>query len=124
MICLKYVIKRLKQLEITRTMNKQRVLIFFLLVVTIWKCCDYFLLSKESLAVASGIEEETELSPNERFKISVYYEALCSDSRNFILKKLLPTYEALNKYLILDFIPYGKAEVSSKGICLIYNIHI
>ena len=42
--------------------------------------------------------------------VSVYYEALCPDSRNFIIKQLVPTFDSIEDYLELHLIPYGKAE--------------
>ncbi|CAB0042012.1 unnamed protein product [Trichogramma brassicae] len=42
--------------------------------------------------------------------VKVYYEALCSDSRNFIIKQLLPTYNTIENYMDVQLIPYGKAE--------------
>lgn len=47
----------------------------------------------------------------EKVLVSVYYEALCSDSRNFILKQLVPAYEKAPNLIELDLIPYGKATV-------------
>jgi hypothetical protein len=44
-----------------------------------------------------------------KIKISVYYEALCPDSIDFIRNQLSPTYESLKDNLDVDLIPYGKA---------------
>lgn len=46
-----------------------------------------------------------------KIKVSVYYEALCSDSRFFILKQLVPAYETIPGFIKLDLVPYGKAKV-------------
>lgn len=43
--------------------------------------------------------------------VSIYYEALCSDSRNFILRQLLPVYNKASRIIEIDLIPYGKATV-------------
>lgn len=48
---------------------------------------------------------------NDLVKVTVYYEALCPDSKFFILHQLVPAYKSLRKFLILDLVPYGKAEV-------------
>lgn len=45
-------------------------------------------------------------------QISIYYETLCPDSRRFFLHQLAPTYEKLNRYMDVELIPYGHANVS------------
>lgn len=47
--------------------------------------------------------------PN-KITVSVYYEALCPDSRQFILEQLLPAYELISNNINLDLVPYGKAD--------------
>lgn len=48
--------------------------------------------------------------------VTVYYEALCPDSRNFILHHLLPVYTTIPGYIRLDLVPYGKAKtIEVKG---------
>lgn len=66
----------------------------------------------------------------EKVKVSVYYEALCPDSKFFVTFQLLPTFEALHSYMIIDLVPYGKAQVSRCHIFVYYvenvitqNIH-
>lgn len=45
--------------------------------------------------------------------VSVFYEALCPDSKNFILKQLTPTYKKLPDWVIVDLVPYGKASTTT-----------
>lgn len=45
-------------------------------------------------------------------QISIYYETLCPDSRRFFLHQLAPTYEKLNRFMDVELIPYGHANVS------------
>ncbi|XP_014206857.1 GILT-like protein C02D5.2 [Copidosoma floridanum] len=49
-------------------------------------------------------------SVNQQILVNVYYEALCPDSRNFILKQLVPTFNSIEDYIELQLIPYGKAK--------------
>ncbi|XP_034952131.1 gamma-interferon-inducible lysosomal thiol reductase-like [Chelonus insularis] len=44
--------------------------------------------------------------------VIVYYEALCPDSRNFIIKQLVPTYQKLLDNVAIELIPYGKATTT------------
>ncbi|XP_030748377.1 gamma-interferon-inducible lysosomal thiol reductase-like [Sitophilus oryzae] len=48
----------------------------------------------------------------EKVKISVYYEALCPDSKFFIIYQLVPVFERLKDFLIIDLVPYGKAQTT------------
>ncbi|XP_013773428.1 GILT-like protein 1 [Limulus polyphemus] len=42
--------------------------------------------------------------------VSVYYEALCPDSIDFVLEQLWPTYKKIPKIIQLDLVPHGKAR--------------
>lgn len=44
--------------------------------------------------------------------ITVYYEALCPDSKGFIRQQLFPTYRKIPNLVELEFFPYGKAETT------------
>ncbi|KAG5877485.1 hypothetical protein JTB14_029991 [Gonioctena quinquepunctata] len=41
--------------------------------------------------------------------VSIYYEALCYDSIQFIVRQLYPHYEQIADHIHLEFVPYGKA---------------
>lgn len=43
--------------------------------------------------------------------VMVFYEALCPDSKHFILKQLQPTYTKASTIMDFQLIPYGKATV-------------
>lgn len=43
--------------------------------------------------------------------VTVYYEALCPDSRSFVIKQLEPTYQSLKEHITVEMVPYGKATV-------------
>lgn len=43
--------------------------------------------------------------------VGVYYEALCPDSRNFILQHLIPSINKAPNSFDVTFFPYGKAKV-------------
>lgn len=55
----------------------------------------------------SGKDEPT----SEKVHVAVYYEALCPDSRSFVLKQLGPTYRKLSASVEVELVPYGKAKV-------------
>ncbi|CAH1153261.1 unnamed protein product [Phaedon cochleariae] len=46
-------------------------------------------------------------------KVSLYYEALCPYSQEFIKDQLFPGYQVLGDVLDLDLVPYGKAKMSN-----------
>lgn len=54
--------------------------------------------------------------------ITVFYEALCPDSRSFFTKQLLPTFEKLPHLIQINLVPYGKAKVSVFGYSLLLLI--
>ncbi|KAI8116425.1 hypothetical protein FF38_02923 [Lucilia cuprina] len=41
--------------------------------------------------------------------VAVFYEALCPDSKHFIMKQLLPAYKEASPLMNVQLIPYGKA---------------
>lgn len=43
--------------------------------------------------------------------VMVFYEALCPDSKNFIVKQLHSAYERAPSLIDIQFVPYGKATV-------------
>lgn len=49
---------------------------------------------------------------SQKVHVAVYYEALCPDSRSFILKQLGPTYRKLLANMELELVPYGKAKTA------------
>ncbi len=49
-----------------------------------------------------------------KVKVDVYYETLCPDSIGFLIRKLIPNYEAISSMIQLNLVPFGKAEVSGE----------
>ncbi|XP_050431663.1 GILT-like protein 1 isoform X2 [Adelges cooleyi] len=47
--------------------------------------------------------------------VSVYYETLCPDSRNFIHQHLVPSFNKAPDRFKIDFIPYGKAKTDQNS---------
>lgn len=45
--------------------------------------------------------------------VMVFYEALCPDSKNFIIKQLHSAYVRAPSLIDIQFVPYGKATVNS-----------
>lgn len=54
--------------------------------------------------------QQPKTNEENQITVSVYYEALCPDSRRFILEQLLPAYELIPEAINLDLVPYGKAN--------------
>lgn len=87
-----------------------RLLIALVVCFVIWKTINHFLnVNEKQESVIHLVEKE---GVSGKVKVTVYYEALCSDSRFFILKQLVPAYETIPEYVELDLVPYGKAQVS------------
>ncbi|KAI1285042.1 Gamma-interferon-inducible lysosomal thiol reductase [Halotydeus destructor] len=47
---------------------------------------------------------------DEKVKVSVYYETLCSDSKQFITRQLFPVYQNLSQIMDFELIVYGNAN--------------
>lgn len=54
--------------------------------------------------------------------VTVFYEALCPDSKNFVIKQLLPTFYKAPALVEVQLVPYGKAEVIVNTNAIIYSI--
>lgn len=64
----------------------------------------------------TGFEHELELRPSEApVVVQVYYEALCPDSKNFIVRQLVPTYQKIPHLVDLMYVPYGKATTKTNA---------
>lgn len=48
----------------------------------------------------------------EKVHVTVFYEALCPDSKNFIVEELYPLWQDLSHIVQLDMYAFGKATVS------------
>lgn len=83
-----------------------KLLIILTVSVAVFKLIQYYLIIPEK-------QEEIQIVPANnpsKITVSVYYEALCPDSRRFILEQLLPAYELIPAIIDLDLVPYGKAR--------------
>ncbi|KAK3875672.1 hypothetical protein Pcinc_019479 [Petrolisthes cinctipes] len=78
-----------------------RVIILLLMVVLSWKIWDYTALP------ANTTHEFKEVEAFPPMRVEVYYEALCPDSRYFVIKHLLPTYNKLKDIITVALVPYG-----------------
>ncbi|KAB0801136.1 hypothetical protein PPYR_05490 [Photinus pyralis] len=96
--------------------GKRKILFLLLLLVVIIflvKIYQYWILVKKSNQVSLDSIKKDLLDG--KIKVSIYYEALCSDSRNFFINQLEPMYNDFHSYLDLDFVPYGKAKTIEKN---------
>lgn len=66
----------------------------------------------------NSIDEHVDV---EKIIIGVYYEALCPDSRGFIMRDLKSTYDKIPNNIIIELIPYGKATVCNFTYCYMFN---
>lgn len=81
-----------------------KLLLLVLLALALYKIFRHYGISQTDL--------EDDPSLMHKVKVSVYYEALCPDSKFFIKYQLLPVYEEFQDNIILDLVPYGKAQVN------------
>ncbi|CAH1153638.1 unnamed protein product [Phaedon cochleariae] len=83
--------------------KQAKILLLVIVIVFLYKIFRYYQLSNDEMFI-----EDVKII--HKVKVSVHYEALCPDSKFFITYHLLPTFEDLEDFLILDLVPYGKAQ--------------
>lgn len=87
-----------------------KLLFLFIIVLVLYKAFRHYGMSEKDL--------EADPESIGKVKISVYYEALCPDSKFFIKYQLLPVFEEFQEDILLDLVPYGKAKVRLKLKCI------
>lgn len=50
-----------------------------------------------------------------KVNVTVFYEVLCPDSRSFVLRQLLPTWEKVPDIMDIHYRPFGKAHFRKEG---------
>ncbi|XP_071454565.1 GILT-like protein 1 [Hetaerina americana] len=86
-----------------------RILVLAVVCLVLWKSFSYF--SEINNQASLGKEETTSVELQIlTVKVTVYYEALCPDSRNFFIRQLLPSFERAPRLLDVVLVPYGKAK--------------
>uniref|UniRef100_A0A1L8E320 Putative gamma-interferon inducible lysosomal thiol reductase n=2 Tax=Nyssomyia neivai TaxID=330878 RepID=A0A1L8E320_9DIPT len=86
-----------------------RVLVIIVCIVIFW------LLFKQFLENQAVEVEEIVIKPSGvPVVVGVYYEALCPDSKHFVVKQLKTTHDLAPQLIDIDFIPYGKASTEVK----------
>ncbi|XP_076045498.1 gamma-interferon-inducible lysosomal thiol reductase-like [Oratosquilla oratoria] len=115
-----------------------RILILLLVLVLVWKVYDYKALqvaessdgtpAKEKadetmvndapMAQAKipslDLQEDLEVPVQTLVRVAVYYEALCPDSRHYIIRQLAPAFAKLSDIMKFELVPYGKARTKEK----------
>lgn len=46
----------------------------------------------------------------QQVSVTIYYEALCPDSKSFFTEHFKPTWDLLKKYIKLELVPFGKSK--------------
>ncbi|KAJ4431697.1 hypothetical protein ANN_20299, partial [Periplaneta americana] len=100
-------------------MTRIKVMAFFVVCFVLWQALRHFPsfsdFSSQSLDHRwnSGAPSVSSLvSP---VVVTVFYEALCPDSRSFFTKQLLPTFEKIPHLIQINLVPYGKAKTELTG---------
>ncbi|XP_076322193.1 gamma-interferon-inducible lysosomal thiol reductase-like isoform X1 [Tachypleus tridentatus] len=65
--------------------------------------------------LCGSVHAETEKVDAPPVHLGLYYESLCPDCRQFIVKQLWPTYSELSVILNLTLVPFGNAKVTKDG---------
>lgn len=84
-------------------MINKKVFILILVILILWQCMRFLpsIFSSDELIVRPF---------GAPVLVMVFYETLCPDSKNFILKQLQPAYKRAPELIEIQFVPYGKAK--------------
>uniref|UniRef100_A0A182VYN8 Gamma-interferon-inducible lysosomal thiol reductase n=1 Tax=Anopheles minimus TaxID=112268 RepID=A0A182VYN8_9DIPT len=61
-----------------------------------------------------NVNSSNTLNKTDKLPITIYYEALCSDSMVFITRQLYPSWQRHEKEMQLRLVPFGKAWVEEQ----------
>lgn len=86
-----------------KTLHK--LILILVISVIILKSIQYYLILPRTQTTNGSTRNDPA-----KIIVSVYYEALCPDSRRFFVDQLLPAYELIPDSIELDLVPYGKAN--------------
>ncbi|GBP31773.1 GILT-like protein 1 [Eumeta japonica] len=67
------------------------------------------------IAVQPLINVSLIVNMNKELYITIYYESLCPDSKDFVLNQLRPAVRYLHEYIVLRLIPFGKSKSVNGG---------
>merc|ERR1712158_28118 len=67
------------------------------------------------LLLGSGLSLSNAAAAEPTAELTVYYEALCGDSINFVTTQLTPAWEMFGEDLVINFKPFGKANWTENG---------
>ncbi|CAD6997876.1 unnamed protein product [Ceratitis capitata] len=73
----------------------------------------YLFFHGDIVAAIKASTEEYKRTANMPVLVTVYYEALCGDSKHFIIKQLLPAFKQASPIMDVQLVPYGKAKTST-----------
>ncbi|XP_076619038.1 gamma-interferon-inducible lysosomal thiol reductase-like protein [Colletes latitarsis] len=97
-----------------------RILLIIISALLLWQSSKVWLNFTQEKSVIEAQLQDNQLVTlsqkdervTQKVHVAVYYEALCSDSRNFFIKQLLPTYHRIPDNIQVELIPYGKATTA------------
>jgi len=99
--------------------TRYRILAAIIIILIIWRSAYHF--SSLRSETQEGQADSDSKDTIEKVTVSVYYEALCPDSKFFVINQLLPVYESIQDYTIVDLVPYGKAQTKEFNGKLVFQ---
>lgn len=96
-----------------------RLIIILILGLILWQTSKIWLAFLEDGTATQEVQvtppSQKDDPTRQRVQVAVYYEALCPDSRSFVVKQLGPTYRKLPANLEVELVPYGKATTVKRN---------
>lgn len=85
---------------------RKRILFSLVLLLVLLLLIRYIIYNGTIMAPSQSYVRD----PKAPVVVSVYYEALCPDSKHFIIKQLVPAFQRVAKIMDVILVPYGKAQ--------------
>ncbi|XP_067625500.1 gamma-interferon-inducible lysosomal thiol reductase [Eurosta solidaginis] len=89
------------------TVARKRIIILVIISVLIYLIIRFLYFQNAILTLP---QSEYKRLPGIPVLVTVFYEALCGDSKHFIIKQLLPAFKKAAPLMDIQMVPYGKAQ--------------
>lgn len=90
--------------------NRYRILLVIIFLLICWQIMKHW-----NEYTLNNNEVNLRYTTDTPVVVGVYYEALCPDSKHFVIKQLQTTYNKAPYLINIELIPYGKASTSTNS---------
>ncbi|XP_044766100.1 gamma-interferon-inducible lysosomal thiol reductase-like [Coccinella septempunctata] len=92
---------------------RYRAVVIIVITLSIWGVIHFI------YNLPSDVSSKFDLT--DKIKLTVYYEALCTDSKFFITRQLAPLQDKIPDHITIELVPYGKAVTIESAGTIIFQ---